>query len=46
MGREKIYNIIDFLEEYSSNKDIKKILNSTLNDIVLAVVSYTKIRRL
>ncbi len=25
-------------EEYSSNKDIKKILNSTLNDIVLAVI--------
>ncbi len=25
-------------EEYSSNKDLKKILNSTLNDIVLAVV--------
>ncbi len=25
-------------EEYSSNKDLKKILNSTLNDLVLAVV--------
>lgn len=25
-------------EEYFSNRDIKKILNSTLNDIVLAVV--------
>lgn len=34
--REKSENLT--YEEYSSNRDVKKILNATVNDIVLAVV--------